>query len=78
MIKRNDRSPLAGDIETSHPTVADSIGEELGGEPLIIKLADLWSDFMHAASESQNTESPKNSGSAVPLLDEMKGILHWD
>jgi hypothetical protein len=33
MIRRKDRSPLAGDVERSHPTVADSIGDELGGEP---------------------------------------------
>jgi hypothetical protein len=33
MIKRKDRSPLAGDIERSNPTVADSIGDELGGGP---------------------------------------------
>ena len=30
MMKRKDRSPLAGDVERSHPTVADSIGDELG------------------------------------------------
>jgi hypothetical protein len=30
MIKRKDRSPLGGDVERSHPTVADSIGDELG------------------------------------------------
>ena len=32
MMKRKDRSPLAGDVERSHPTVADPIGDELGGE----------------------------------------------
>jgi hypothetical protein len=30
MKKRKDRSPLAGDVERSHPTVAGSIGDELG------------------------------------------------
>ncbi|MGZ3373875.1 MAG: hypothetical protein ACXU9O_11125 [Gemmatimonadaceae bacterium] len=78
MINRKDRSPLAGDVARSHPTVADQIGDELGGEPLIIRLGDLWSDLVHAAGGSRNTESPRNSSSAVPLLDEMKGILHWD
>jgi hypothetical protein len=78
MIKRKDHSPLTGDVERSHPTVADPIGDELGGEPLIIRLGDLWSDIVHAASDSRLTESPRNSNSAVPLLDEMKGILHWD
>jgi hypothetical protein len=78
MIKRKDRSPLAGDFERSHPTVADSIGDELGGEPLIIRLGDLWNDLVRAAGESRNTESSTKSGSAVPLLDDMKGILQWD
>jgi hypothetical protein len=30
MIKRKARSPFAGDVERSHPTVADPIGDELG------------------------------------------------
>jgi len=30
MIKRKDRSPLAGDVERSNPTVADSIGDGRG------------------------------------------------
>jgi hypothetical protein len=78
MIKRKDRSPLAGDVARSHPTVVDSIGDELGGEPLIIRVGDLWSDLVRPAGESRNIESPMRSGSAVPLLDEMKGILQWD
>jgi hypothetical protein len=77
MIKRKDRSPLAGDVERSHPTVADSIGDELGSEPLIIRLGDIWSDLVRSG-ESRNTESPTRSNSAVPLLDDMKGILQWD
>jgi hypothetical protein len=78
MIKRKDRSPLAGDVERSHPTVADSIGDEWGGEPLIIRIGDLWSDLVRAAGESRNMESPTRSNAAVPLLDDMKGILQWD
>jgi hypothetical protein len=30
MIKRKDRSPFAGDVERSHPIVADSIGDDSG------------------------------------------------
>jgi len=77
MIKRNDRSPPAGDVEGSHPTVADSIGDELGSEPLIVRLGDLWSDFVQAG-ELRNTESTTRCRSAVPLLDDMKGVLQWD
>jgi hypothetical protein len=78
MIKRKDRSPLVGDVERSHPTVVDSIGDDLGAEPMTIRLGDLWSDFDRVASKSRNPETPKGSTSAVPLLDEMKGILQWD
>jgi hypothetical protein len=78
MSKRKDRSPLVGDIERSHPTVADSIGDESGVEPLTVRLSDLWSDFIRVAAESRHTEGPKGSSSAVPLLDDMKGILQWD
>jgi hypothetical protein len=77
MIKRKDRSPPAGDVERSDPTVADPTGDELGSEPLIIRLGDLWSDFVRAG-ESRNTDSATRSNSAVPLLDDMKGILQWD
>jgi hypothetical protein len=34
MIKRKNRSPLTRDVEKSYPTVADSIGDELGAESL--------------------------------------------
>jgi hypothetical protein len=78
MIKRKDRSPLVGDIERSHPTVADSIGDELGAEPLTIRLGELWSNFVRVADVSRNPELPKGSTSAVPLLDEMKGVRQWD
>jgi hypothetical protein len=78
MIKRKDRSPFAGDIERSHPTVADSIGDEFGGEPLIVRLGELWTDLVRVAGESRNTEYPTRSSSALPLLDDMKGILQWD
>jgi hypothetical protein len=78
MIKRKDRSPLVGDIERPHPTVADSIGDELGAEPLTIRLGELWSNFVRVADVSRNPELPKGSTSAVPLLDEMKGVRQWD
>ena len=78
MTKRNDLSPLLGEIEKSHPTVADSVGGELGVEPLTVKLGDLWADFMRAANRARDPEAPKGSTPTVPLLDDMKGILHWD
>lgn len=80
MKKRNLRSPLIGDIERRHPTVADSVGDELDAAPLTVRLGVLWSDFMKEADEARNPESPKKSRDhgSVPLLDDMKGILQWD
>jgi hypothetical protein len=78
MTKRKDQSPLVGDIERPHPTVADSIGGELGAEPLTVRLGDLWADFMRVANQARDPEAPKGSSPTVPLLDDMKGILQWD
>jgi len=66
------------DIEKPHPTVADDLGGESGGEPMTVRLGDLWSDFIRVADEARDPEAPRKPGSAVPLLDEMKGILQWD
>ena len=41
MTNRKDRSPLVGDIERPHLTVVDSIGDELGGDTLAVRLGDL-------------------------------------
>lgn len=80
MKKRKSRSALIGDLERAHPTVADSVGDELGAEPLTVKLGDLWSDFARVAERARDPEAPKDERShgAVPLLDDMKGILQWD
>jgi len=78
MTKRKDLSPVVGDVERPHPTVADSVGDELGVEPLTVKLGDLWADFMRAANWARDPETPKGSAPTVPLLDDMKGILHWE
>jgi hypothetical protein len=78
MTKRKNPSPVVGDIETPHPTVADTIGDGLEGGPLTVRLGDLWSDFIRIADRSRDPEAPKGSSSAVPLLDDMRGILQWD
>ncbi len=78
MTKRRKLPRLVADIEKPFPTVADSKGDELGGAPLAIKLGDLWSDFIRVADESNDPGKSKRSSSAVPLLDDMKGILQWD
>jgi hypothetical protein len=78
MNKRENPLPLMGDIERPHLTVADSIGGELGAQPLTVRLGDLWADFMRVADRARDPEAPKGSTPAVPLLDDMKGILQWD
>ena len=78
MTEPKDLSPLVGDIERPHPTVADSIGGELGAEPLTVRLGDLWADFMRVANHARDPEASKGSTPNVPLLDEMKGIIQWD
>jgi hypothetical protein len=79
-MKRKSDSPLFGDIERPHPTVADSVGDGLGADPLPVKLGDLWSDFVREADQARAPEVPKDSRGrgTVPLLDDMKGILQWD
>jgi hypothetical protein len=78
MTKLKDLSPLVAEIERPHPTVADSIGGELGAEPLTVRLGDLWADFVRVANQARDPEAPKESTPTVPLLDDMKGILQWD
>jgi hypothetical protein len=76
--KLSRRSLIDTHIETPRPTVADSIGDPSDGTPMAVKLGDLWSDFIRVADEARDPEAPKKPSSAVPLLDEMKGILQWD
>jgi hypothetical protein len=78
MTKLKDLSPLVAEIEKPHPTIADSIGGELGAEPLTVRLGDLWADFVRVANQARDPEAPKESTPTVPLLDDMKGILQWD
>jgi hypothetical protein len=83
---RKDRSPAIRDIEKPHPTVADSIGDDRGGQaraPLTVRLGGLWSDLVKSADQprdpnvADSSRPPRGQGS-VPLLDDMTGILQWD
>ncbi|HJQ09623.1 MAG TPA: hypothetical protein VJ840_01205 [Gemmatimonadaceae bacterium] len=78
MNDRKSDSHAFSDLETSHPVVTDSNGDAPETEPLAVRLGDLWSDFIRVADEARDPDAPKNSRVAVPILDEMKGILQWD
>jgi hypothetical protein len=77
MSTHKDFPKQFGDTEKRHETVVDSSRDGLGAEPLTTRLADSWSDLIPASDERRNPDAPRSS-SAVPLLDEMKGILQWD
>jgi hypothetical protein len=66
------------DIEKLHPTVAEFVGDESGGERLSVRLGDLWTEFVRPAKKGNDREAGDKPGSSVPLLDDMKGILQWD
>jgi hypothetical protein len=78
MTNSKDRPNPFGDIEKPYETVADSFGDGLGGKPLTVRLGDLWNDLLRAADDRDPDAAAPRSPSAVPLLDDMKGILHWD
>lgn len=65
------------DTEKRHETVADTSRDGLDAKPLTVRVSDSWSDLMRAGEERVDPDTPRYS-SALPLLDEMKGILQWD
>ena len=77
MSYRKDLPKSFGDMEKPHETVADSLGDDPRVEPLTVRLGDLWNDLYRVAHERRDLDA-RESGSAVPLLDDMKGIRQWD
>ena len=77
MTTRKDQPDQFDDIEKPHPLVVEPIGDGVAA-PLTVRLSDPWSDFLRVADERSDSDPPQRSGSAVPLLDDMKGILQWD
>lgn len=76
MKNRKDSPKPTVDIEKPHETVAESFSDD-SGRPLTVRLGDLWTDLIRVEEQRDPDASPK-SPSAVPLLDDMKGILQWD
>ena len=66
------------DIEQPQETVAESFSDGLGVELLTVRLRGFWSELIHAPDASRDVDGPSRSPSALPLLDDMKGIRQWD
>jgi hypothetical protein len=77
MTTRKDQPDPFDDIAKPHPIVVEAIGDGTSA-PLTVRLSDLWSDFLRVADGRVDPDAPQRSGSALPLLDDMKGILQWD
>jgi hypothetical protein len=77
MTNRKDLPKSVGDIERPRETVADSFGDGVEREPLTVRLGDLWNDLVRVADERRDPDGAPRT-SALPLLDDMKGILQWD
>jgi hypothetical protein len=78
MTNRNEFPKPFKDIEQPHETVAESFTDGLGVELLTVRLRGLWSELMNAPDSPREADASPRSPSAVPLLDEMKGIRQWD
>lgn len=78
MTTRKEFPQSFRDIERPYETVADSFTDGCGHELLTVRLKGLWSDLIRVGDEQADTSAPSRSSSALPLLDEMQGILRWD
>jgi hypothetical protein len=77
MTIKKDLQEQFDDIEKPHPLVAE-LGDVDDARPLTVRLGDLWSDFLWVADGRSDPNAPRRSASALPLLDDMKGIVQWD
>ncbi|HVS61483.1 MAG TPA: hypothetical protein VHE82_12390 [Gemmatimonadaceae bacterium] len=78
MTTRKDLPDPFDDIEKPHLLVVESIGDAAPAPPLTVRLGDPWSDFLRVADQRSDPDAPHRSASALPFLDDMKGILQWD
>lgn len=78
MTNRKEFPKPLRDIEKPYETVAESFSDGLGVELLTVRLRGLWSELIHVRDEPRDVDAPPRSASAVPLLDDMKGIRQWD
>jgi hypothetical protein len=65
------------DVERQHPLVVEPAADGVAA-PVTVRLSDPWSDFLRVADKRSDPDAPQRAPSALPLLDDMKGILQWD
>jgi hypothetical protein len=76
MTNRKDPD-VFDDVEKPHPLVVEDGGDSASA-PVTVRLTDPWSDFIRVADKRSDQGATPRSPSALPLLDDMKGILQWD
>jgi hypothetical protein len=77
MTTRKDQPDAFEDVEKPHPLVVEA-GADGASAPVTVRLSDPWSDFLRVADRRTDPDALQRSSSALPLLDDMKGILQWD
>ena len=77
MMPYKDLPDPFDDMETPHRLAAES-ADGAPIQPLVVRLGDLWTDLVRVDDETSDRESTPRSSSAMPLLDQMKGIMQWD
>jgi hypothetical protein len=75
--RRNHTRDAFDDVEKPYPTVTDGPVGDGAVRPLVVRLGDLWNDFLRAPEES-DPAAPPRPASGVPLIDDMRGIVQWD
>lgn len=70
--------PKFTDAERPVPPVSDLLDGAEERPPFVVKLGDLWSDYIRGVNAGRDPEAPPRDKSSVPLLDDMKGILQWE
>jgi hypothetical protein len=77
MSTRKNQPDQFDDIEKPHSLAVEPMGDRPSA-PLTVRLSDPWSDLLRVADKRTDPDAPQRSPSALPLLDDMKGILQWD
>jgi hypothetical protein len=70
--------PRFTDAERPMPPESELLAGDEERPPLVVRLGDLWSDYIRGVNSGRDPDAPPPSPSSVPILDDMKGILQWE